>query len=112
MMVVWGVCSRGVAGPNTAMELGQYTCGTWYCTARFSTFSRPSILSFQANIGSFSAVAESRAARWYICTGRYCRTNSSKRFLLSTSSNSKGPPASASGFWGARTSAAITASGA
>ena len=63
--VCCGVWSAGVVGPKTAMELGQNIFCSCPSLARSRIVNKPSMLSFQAKSGFFSAVAESSAANKY-----------------------------------------------
>ena len=53
----------GVVGPNAAMDEGQKICNL-YALANSSTWRSESMFSLQHKSGSFSPVAERRAARW------------------------------------------------
>src|SRR5690554_2785470 len=55
----------GVVGPKTAIELGQNIFFKCPSLAKSKTLKSPSMFNSQANLGFFSAVAESKAAKRY-----------------------------------------------
>src|SRR5690554_8190717 len=78
IIVCCGVFVFGVVGPKTAIELGQNIFFKCPSLAKSKTLKSPSMFNSQANLGFFSAVAESKAAKRYRSeerrVGKECRS--------------------------------------